>query len=157
MLLSSCFEFLFIMTNRYLLSLFFFVSIFFFECSSTNPTPKNQDPFVLNDFSLDNRPISYTYSSASVKPILKIRFSEQVDKSSPSTGIILSNNVGNFPLEFSFSNHDSTVIIQPVSPLNYLSIYYFTISKDLKSATQKSFDSNAAIKIVTQIIFGRPT
>ncbi len=139
------------MTNKYLLLLVFQASIFCFSCTSTNPTPKNQDPFALNNFSLDNRPTSYTYPSTSINPILKIRFSEPVDKSTAMSGITLSNSFGDIPLQFSYSNQDSTVVIQTVSPLNYLSIYFFTVSKYFKSASQKAFDSNTVIKIITQI------
>jgi hypothetical protein len=115
----------------------------------TNPDtgPKNIN---LINIQLDDRPSSSSYSGTSITPEIVMSFSEPIDHESALTNIVLTNNVFNIPLQFSFSNNDSVVHIHPTNALNYLSSYFLNIPIELKSITNKKLDLARRITIVTE-------
>src|SRR3954470_18806762 len=126
-------------------------TIIFFSCSKNNPSPDSDKPLVLNSIELDGRPFSFSYSGTSLSPVTTIHFSEPVDRPSSQAGITLSNVFGNIPLNFTFSHHDSAVVVQPLSALKYLSTYTLTISTAVTSVTKKHYGSSSIVRIVTQL------
>ncbi len=122
-----------------------------FSCAKNDQVPQSTDPFTVTNFELDGRPISYKYTNTSLSPTITLYFSEPVDRKSAEAGLVWSNNVGNFAVNFTYSHKDSAVTVTPVSPLNYWSTYYLTVSPNFLSATKKPFDTGFYIKIITQI------
>jgi hypothetical protein len=122
-----------------------------FSCAKNDQVPQSKDPFTVTNFELDGRPISYKYTNTSLSPTITLYFSEPVDRKSAEAGLVWSNNVGNFAVNFTYSHKDSAVTVTPVSPLNYWSTYYLTVSPNFLSATKKPFDTGFYIKIITQI------
>ncbi len=122
-----------------------------FSCAKNDQVPTSTDPFTVTNFELDGRPISYKYTNTSLSPTITLYFSEPVDRKSAEAGLIWSNNVGNFAVNFTYSRKDSAVSVTPVSPLNYWSTYYLTVSPNFLAATKKPFDTGFYIKIITQI------
>ena len=120
------------------------------SCTKDDPTP---DPgpknISLTNVKLDGKPFSFTYSGTSVTPEIVISFSEPIDHESAKTAIYITANTGIVTLNFSFSNADSTVTIQPTTPLNYLKVYYLGISSELTSLTKKTLDANKIVTIIT--------
>jgi hypothetical protein len=100
--------------------------------------------------SLDGKPTSYTYTNTSISPQVTLSFSEPLDRQSVQSTIVLSGKAGDVALNFSFTNHDSTVIITP-SPLKYFSEYTLQILSTLSSTTKKTFNTSINIEIITQV------
>ncbi|HWA34128.1 MAG TPA: glucoamylase family protein, partial [Cyclobacteriaceae bacterium] len=130
---------------------FFISCIAYLACSNEHPTPTVPDPFAIASIDVDGRPFAYTYSGTSLSPVTTIRFSEPIDHISAQTGITLSNVFGNITLTYSFTHHDSAVVVQPVATLNYLSAYTLTISTDVMSATKKNYGTSSIVRIITQL------
>ncbi|MBI3220706.1 MAG: Ig-like domain-containing protein [Bacteroidetes bacterium] len=122
-----------------------------FSCAKNDQVPQSKDPFTILNFELDGKPISYKYTNTSTSPAITLYFSEPVDRQSAEAGLIWSNNVGNFAVNFTYSHKDSVVSVTPVSPLDYWSTYYLTVSPNFLAATKKPFDTGFYIKIITQI------
>jgi hypothetical protein len=120
------------------------------SCKNETPDPQPKN-FTLKTLTLDNRPLSYIYTNASLQPKIVISFSERIDHASAEDFILLSSSNNTIPLEFSFSDNDSTVTVHPSAPLNHLAIYNFKISESLTSTSKKKFGSSMDIKIVTTI------
>ncbi|MBS1950088.1 MAG: hypothetical protein OJF59_002263 [Cytophagales bacterium] len=100
--------------------------------------------------SLDGRPTSLSYSGASITPQLTLNFSEPINHASAQNYISL--NGGIVAISIAFTHHDSTLVIQPVNPLNYLTSYNLQVSPQLASTTQKIFSgSGVLIRIITGI------
>jgi hypothetical protein len=131
--------------------LFFITAAVLFSCAKSNPSPRSTTPFVLNNFQLDGRPLSYKYGNTSLSPEVTIYFSESVDKQSAESNIILADLFGNIPLSYTFSHHDSVLTVQPLTPLKYWTIYNLNIPITLMSASKKNFDNAARIQIVTKV------
>lgn len=121
-----------------------------YSCTKEDPVPDTGAKKIdLTDVELDGKPFSLTYSGTSVTPEIVISFSEPIDHESAKAAIYLTSTTGNVALDFSFSNTDSTISIQPVSPLNHLKVYYLAISAELTSLTKKKLDGNKMVTIVT--------
>lgn len=120
-------------------------------CKGDKDSQNPDIPFVLNDFQLDGSPLSYAYTKTSVTPQVSFSFSEPVDRSTATAGIVMSNLFGTIPMDFSFIHQDSVVIVQPSTPLKYWSVYYITVSSALTSSSTKHYGTDTKIKIVTQL------
>src|SRR3954470_22670707 len=75
----------------------------------SDPNPPGAKNFTLTKLQLDGRPQSAIYADASVKPEIVISFSEPLDEQSAQNTIFLKSATENVPLNFSFTNKDSTV------------------------------------------------
>ena len=96
---------------------------------------------------------SGTNYNISTEPVIKISFSTPVKRSSAESAIIFKNNANNIPVSFNidFENNDSTVVIQPVSALKYLTQYTISVSTDLKSTTDGALLNKSDILFMTQV------
>lgn len=117
------------------------------DSTKVSPGPKN---ISLLSVSLDGRPFSYSYSGTSITPQIVLGFSEPIDHTSAQNSILLNNGV--VPVTISFTHHDSSLVVQPVNPLNYLTGYSLLVSPQLTSATKKTFGiSGITIKLMTGV------
>ena len=125
--------------NIYLL----FLPILFFNCSSKEspppplPTPK---AITLKNTWLNTSAFDYTFYGTALQPIIKIEFTEPVKPSSVSASVKITNIGGSeIGITTTLQNHDSVLLVQPSTPLNYLSKYNFIITTGLRSSTDGSF------------------
>ena len=117
------------------------------SCSKDSPAPSTGPKFItVRDFSLDSKPASTDYSGTSVTPQVTIEFSEPIDHESASAAITMAAAT----LNYTFSNGDSIVTIQPNTPLKYLTAYRVVVSDQLKSTTGKSTSGVTNINIFTK-------
>lgn len=85
-------------------------------------------------------------------PVLKFRFDAVIKRSSVTAGINLKENSGtNVPYNVSYENADSTIIVQPTSPLNYLTKYNVSVTGALKSTGDGSLIAGTQFSLVTII------
>src|SRR5438046_1152429 len=122
-----------------------------FSCSKNNPSPDSKNPFVVNSIELDGRPFSFSYSGTSLSQATTIHISEPIDHALAPTGITLSNVFGNIPLTYTFTHHDSAVVVQPSASLKFLSAYTLTISTSVASVSKKNYGSSSIVRIVTKV------
>jgi len=114
------------------------------------PKPLNITAVFLNDLSFDNTSILYGVPTTST---IKLRFSTAILKSSVAAAVSLIDvNAGtSLPVTSSFQNGDSTLLIQPASPLKYVTKYAFNITTALNSAEKISLTAAINKVYITQI------
>ncbi len=134
-------------------TLLYFAVITLFSCKKeNNPTPPVVSPFVLVKAAINNSTKnSLNFYNINYSPIIKISFSAPVNTSSAPSNVILSGPGGIIPGNFSYSNNDSTINIQPSSTLKPLSNYTVTVSQNLQSAADSLLKKNTYVYFVTQI------
>jgi hypothetical protein len=101
----------------------------------------------LNTSSFDN-----TIYGSTLQPTIKVEFTEPVKASSVSTSVKVTNTSGTeISITTTLQNHDSVLLVQPSSSLNYLSKYNFKITTGLRSSTDGSFSSEVNKDFITKI------
>ncbi len=88
------------------------------------------------------------YAGATLTPEITVKFSEPIDHTSASQKITMTDKV---PLDLSFTNADSTIIIKPKTPLEYFTRYSILIDPSITSTTSKNMENISIINLVTQI------
>lgn len=101
----------------------------------------------LNTIAFDN-----TVYGTTVQPLLKVQFSQPVKQGTVATAISLKDAGGvTEAITVSLSNHDSVLLIQPVSALKNLSKYFFKITTALQSASGGGLSNGVDKNFITQI------
>ncbi len=135
---------------------------FFIQCkkSSTSP-PQPPPPPPPSSFDVLTRTVnSLTFNSTqtlygiSSNPVIRVSFSDKVERNTASSAISYYNKTQNspgVPFAVSYQNDDSVIIITPSAPISYLSEYVFSISTLLKSVAGKSLSGRVDLDFITQI------
>jgi len=101
---------------------------------------------------VDGKSQGYDYTATSINAGITLSFSEPIDHQSTQSALLFTG--GTIPVTISFTHHDSTVIVQPVNSLKYLTPYNLQILPQLKSTTQKQLGGplkGITITLVTQV------
>ena len=141
-----------------------FINIFLFsplllltiQCSNKGsdtpappPTPKN---ISVKNIWFNNSPFDFTFYGSPVQPVIKIEFTEPVKTSTVAAAIKLTDATGvEKTITTTFQNHDSVVLVQPSSALDFLNKHTFKITTDLRSSTNGSFITEFSRQFVTRI------
>jgi hypothetical protein len=138
--------------NRYFIFPGLVIVLFLiFSCEEDAPQgPPVQKNFTLMDITIDGHSLA-NRTAASVNPEFSLTFSAPVHRASAEEMIVLSKGGDAVPLTYTFSNHDSTVIVSTVQPLNYFSTYTFRVRADLISQMQQKFGTDYTVSVVTEI------
>lgn len=92
------------------------------------------------------------FTDIPVSPAIKIQFSAPVNKQIATSLIELKEyGFGPSPIQVGFENNDSTVIIQPTSPLKNITRYIVFLSPDLASSQQQKLNTPFNILFTTSI------
>lgn len=92
------------------------------------------------------------YKGASPTPVIKISFSAALNSSSVAGSVSLVDIYATpVQLSVSYENNDSTVVVAPSSPLDYISKYVLNISKSLRSSAGGSLLSAVNFDFTTAI------
>src|SRR5690606_6509241 len=117
------------MNLRYKYFLLFIFGLLLGSCKNDEPEPAQVPTnFNLTSLTIDGKSYSTRYAGVSVTPEIIITFKERINHESASTAIKLSSASEEVPLQFAFSNNDSTVTINPSGPLDYLKIYNLEVA-----------------------------
>jgi hypothetical protein len=85
-------------------------------------------------------------------PAAEFSFSAPVNRASVSGGVLFRDaGSTNVPFNVTYKNNDSTLVIQPASPLQPLSEYTITVSPNLESAGGATLQYAATVKFMTPI------
>ena len=132
--------------------------VLFASCSkgggnSTPVTPPVIPPsFGFNSLKVNGIYDGYTYYNINTSPVIKFSFSTTIDHSSVSNSVSLKDNAGAVvSYTATFENGDSTIVIQPVSALGFITQYIVAVSTALKSQQQGSLRSGVTVNLTTQI------
>jgi len=132
------------------------VMFIFCGCKKNNgndPGPPTQ-PSIFNFGSLSVNGVftGNTYYGVNTNPIVKFSFTAPIDHSSVVNAVTLKNSSGvTVPYNSSFQNNDSTIVIQPTSPLSFITAYSMSVSTGLKSKSNGSLQSGVTINFTTSI------
>ncbi len=120
--------------------LFFLLLSIFLGCSKKNggsdpvipPTPNLN----FNALTVNGIFAGFNYTGINTLPIVKISFSAALKVNSATISVILKDkSANNVAVNISFENNDSTIVIQPSSPLQNLAKYTLSVSTSLQSSS----------------------
>ncbi len=100
---------------------------------------------------INDQPTGNVMLHVSLKPAVKINFSEAVASASVKTGIVLQQGNSAVNYAFSLENNGKTVLLVPAANLAPLSNYSINISTDLRSAAQATLRLAQTINFATGI------
>lgn len=83
--------------------------------------------------------------------IIKVSFNNAVERSSAAGAVSLKQNTVTVPVNISYSNNDSTLLVIPQTPLTYLAKYDFTVSTTLKAVNAARLSTPTARSFFTKI------
>jgi hypothetical protein len=113
------------------------------------PTPVN---FNISSWSVNNSSSITTYYNVNRIPVIRFKFGAAINKNTVAANISLAQNPGSpVAVSVSYENGDSTVVLQPSSPLNFLSKYKVAVTNSLKSTNGGNLITGTEILIVTTI------
>jgi len=120
--------------------------------NTTTPVIPTPESFRYISLLVNGKYSGIDYSGLNTLPLIKISFTAPVSSISVSSAVkLVDNDNSSVPLSVIYENHDSTLEIQPSSPLNFLSKYSFAVSTSLKSNAGTSLSSSASINLRTTI------
>ena len=124
----------------------------FSSCKKNSGDPVTPAAFQYTSSSINGKPGSITPTDISVNPVIKINMSAPVNRTAVPANVTLSEyGFGSQPLNYSYENNDSTIVLQPSGPLKYLSRYIVYLSPELQSANNIKLNSPVNILFVTSI------
>jgi hypothetical protein len=121
---------------------------------NSSPTPTPTAPTSLNFISLKVNGAfnGYTYQGINTTPVIKFSFSGPVNHGSVNNAISFQNsNSAVVSFTTSYENNDSTIVIQPASPLSFLTKYNVGVSISLASQAGGSLLSPVSLSFTTAI------
>ncbi len=132
--------------------------VFAADCSkkSNPPAPPALPPTALSLVSgnLNNTVALTTVVNYNIPSgvVVRLRFNNALDKTSVSSNVLLTENgSANVPINISYENRDSTLVLSSSAPLKYLTRYALSASSLLQSINKGKLTSNFAIQFITQI------
>jgi hypothetical protein len=120
-------------------------------CSKKNSgSNQNQNgPFNAVSLTVNNK--TGSQSNVNLMPVIKATFSDAVDRNTVAANVLLQKNNAAVPVNYSYQNNDSTIIIQPATSLSALTTYTVNVSTNVKSVKNINLSSNLKTTFVTQI------
>ncbi len=113
------------------------------------PAPKNYD---LNSYTVDQLQSPTKVYNVSRKPVIKFSFADAIDKNSVLVNIIFKEPSG-LPVncDITFQNADSTVVLIPQSPLDFVKKYTLEVLTSLKSKAGGNLIAGTKFSFVTKL------
>jgi len=130
---------------------FFLVASSLLSChkDESATVPKIIPSLQLTLATVDGHPTSGILQDINISPSFTLSFSEPLDENSVSLCISFSDGT---KISSVFSGHDSTVTVQPLTPLKHLTTYSLQITSSLKSVAGHTLGANGfSIPFKTQM------
>ncbi len=136
---------------KYQLVFFAAIVCVFFSCKKNNSATPSPEIFAVRAISV-NGITSSTYFNTDYNPVIKLSFSAPVNRNVVAGSVrVLMNATTIVPVNFTYQNGDSNLLIQPQSPLAAITQYVVTVSGNLKSVGNTIIQSQYNSKFVTKI------
>ena len=146
------------MTPKYFFLLYILIITGCSKKSDTSSPPAPQPPPppvpVLNFITLkvNGNDNGFIYKGINTTPVIKISFSAPVNRSAVNNSVSLKTiNGASVSYNATYENSDSTVVIQPVSPLTFITKYNFIVSTNLTSQAGGILQSGITASLLTSI------
>ncbi|MGN6531703.1 MAG: glucoamylase family protein [Ginsengibacter sp.] len=92
------------------------------------------------------------YFNVNPNAVIKVSFSAPVDRTSTNNNIsLIKSPGGQVPFNISYENKDSVILIQSISPFQFLSKYIVTITSQVRSAQKIVLTQNTSVNLITAI------
>ncbi len=91
-----------------------------------------------------------SFYNTPLSPVIEISFSQPINQSTVTGSVLFGGVSGQVTVNYSYPN-DSSLLIQPTSPLKALSNYTVTVSSALKSTADSALTTTVKINLVTSI------
>lgn len=135
--------------------IFIFFVLCFTACKKISVDPSLPSaPFDISSITTNGQNVARSNSFFNVKsqPSISLSFSSPVDINTVTQNILLAQNPGSgVSVDVSYSNNNSTIIIQPLSALKPLSKYTLTLTSALQSEQKISLNANTSYNFITAI------
>jgi hypothetical protein len=122
---------------------------------SSPPAPPPTPPITAFKFSIltvNGINSGTTYYNVNTTPVIKFSFSTPIDHNTVSSGFTFKDNTGTaIPYTPTFSNGDSTLVIQPSSALKNITPYTVTVTSSLQSQSKQALQSGVSARLITAI------
>jgi hypothetical protein len=118
------------------------------------PAPPTQPAKVVSvkDISISTAPFTAMVYNVSPTAAIRVRFSEPLSPGTVAGAVSLKDAAGaTIPVTITVQNNDSSILVQPASPLPYLAKYNFKISDAIRSSTGGGFTTPVNNNFLTQI------
>jgi hypothetical protein len=129
------------------------IALLLFSCKKD----KSTKPVVVSSFTFlnvsvnDSSRTDLTFKNVNTNAVIKISFSAPIDPSTINGNVELTKGNSLVSLNFSYSNGDSVLIIQPTTSLQSLTKYTLEVYPGLKSAADSSLKNNVIINLTSGI------
>src|SRR5260221_7166643 len=133
-------------------SFFFLLLSIFFSCVKKNDNPPAPvELFNVIGYSINGSGAPIQYNIGYI-PVIKLYFTAAVNKSLVANNVsLLLNGATTIPVNFTYQNNDSTVILQPVAALAPISKYILSVTTNLQSVKSMNLQTAFAITFITKI------
>ena len=122
-----------------------------FSCKKSKAPAPAAEVFNVNVYSINNNSAAIQYNTG-YTPVIKILFTAPVKRSLVPNNILLRLN-GNttIPVNITYQNNDSMVVLQPVAALTPISKYTISVLTDLQSVRSTLLQNTFSVSFITQI------
>jgi hypothetical protein len=119
----------------------------------TEPPPAPEPPsFAFDALKVNEVFNGFTYRNVNTDPVFTVSFGDVLNRNSVANSIFLREKSGTIiPFTATFKNNDSTVMIEPAVPLQYLTAYVLNVSSALQSKKGGRLQSPVIVNLTTTI------
>ena len=107
------------------------------------------EQFSLVQIQVNDKTGGTSFNNLSLSPIIKLKFSAPVDRSTLSTGIRFNSATSAVSYSVSYENNDSSITIIPSNPLEYFSKHHILLMNNLVSKNQTGIDKEYNFTLIT--------
>jgi hypothetical protein len=131
--------------------------VFITACSRSGSSPDPDPPptpvnFSFSYWTVDEKPALTNYYDVRRQPIIKLKLPAKIDKASVSAAISLSKNQGGtIPLNLTYEQSDSILVVQPSQQLDHYEKYSLEVASSLKSANGGHLQTSLLLQLVTSL------
>ena len=115
------------------LTIVFIATVFFVGCKKNDPPAAPPPPppanFTISNWEVNGTAGVLSYKGINTNPVIKLSFPKAIDRNTVPASISFNN--GNYTV--AYQNGDSVLLLQPTTPLSYLTKYTVTATSSLKS------------------------
>ena len=130
----------------------FLLLVLFFSCSKYSEVVTPPAELLVKMVSINNITTTGKQYNVDYNPVIKVHLSVPVNKSTvPGNITLLQNGTVNIPVNYSYQDNDSTIILQPISALLPITSYVIIATVNLQSAQNVSLQNIFAKTFITKI------
>jgi hypothetical protein len=115
----------------------------------------NQGPLPVFNYissTINDKPGNTTVTDISIDPVIKIKLSAPVNRTVvPGKVTLTEYGFSSLPVDYSYENNDSTIVLSPSNPLKNITRYIVYLSPELESAGNKKLNTPVNVLFVTSI------